>query len=288
MTTRTHIGVALSLLTLLLVIHVAIAEPLSAPIAERLQELSNLSLSIEQSRPLSGDEWVLIEKSLQSADDVTLAVATLFLQQIQNERSRALLTKIGALDTQRGMLTDAVFKLGQVKFDVANVAPDEVAARWQKMATDSNPYSRIAAAKVLCSIDPKAAKAILLRLENEKSEISPVANRIRRHLAERMGEDQPPPIPGFEGPYTWFERGAGSLAMVQFKDAKINRNAAQQESSPPASPSPSPPIPKKSPDAKPTPWTPSEEPTSSTPWSVIVILIVAASGLLWLLLKRRS
>lgn len=34
--------------------------------------------------------------------------------------------------------------------------------------------------------------------------------------------------------------------------------------------------------------TPSEEPAASTPWSIIVILIVAAMGLLWLLLKRRS
>ena len=34
--------------------------------------------------------------------------------------------------------------------------------------------------------------------------------------------------------------------------------------------------------------TPSEEPTSSTPWSIIVVLIVAAFGLLCLVLKRRS
>ncbi|MFM2166860.1 MAG: hypothetical protein RIS79_1231 [Verrucomicrobiota bacterium] len=44
---------------------------------------------------------------------------------------------------------------------------------------------------------------------------------------------------------------------------------------------------KKAPEAKPA-STPSEEPTSSTPWSVIVILIVAATGLLWLLLKGRK
>lgn len=31
-----------------------------------------------------------------------------------------------------------------------------------------------------------------------------------------------------------------------------------------------------------------EEPTSSTPWSVIVILIAAATGLLWLLVKKRK
>jgi hypothetical protein len=34
--------------------------------------------------------------------------------------------------------------------------------------------------------------------------------------------------------------------------------------------------------------TPSEEPTSSTPWSIIVVLIVAATGLLWLLVKKRK
>jgi LPXTG-motif cell wall-anchored protein len=30
------------------------------------------------------------------------------------------------------------------------------------------------------------------------------------------------------------------------------------------------------------------EPASSTPWSIIVALIVAAGGLLWLAFKRRS
>jgi hypothetical protein len=42
------------------------------------------------------------------------------------------------------------------------------------------------------------------------------------------------------------------------------------------------------PEAKPLPTQPTEEPTSSTPWSIIVILIVAAGGLLWLLVKRRK
>ncbi len=46
--------------------------------------------------------------------------------------------------------------------------------------------------------------------------------------------------------------------------------------------------PKKVPEAKPTTSTPTEETTSSTPWSLIVVLIVAGCGLLWLLLKRRT
>ena len=58
----------------------------------------------------------------------------------------------------------------------------------------------------------------------------------------------------------------------------------QQVRPPKANPSSAP----KAPDARPTASTPSEEPTSSTPWSVIVILIVAATGLLWLLVKKRK
>ncbi|OYW76321.1 MAG: hypothetical protein B7Z37_09155 [Verrucomicrobia bacterium 12-59-8] len=47
-------------------------------------------------------------------------------------------------------------------------------------------------------------------------------------------------------------------------------------------------VPAKVPEAKPAVATPSEELTSSTHWSIIVVLIVAAGGLLWLLIKRRS
>ncbi len=45
---------------------------------------------------------------------------------------------------------------------------------------------------------------------------------------------------------------------------------------------------KIAPEAKPTASTPSQEPASSTPWSVIAVLIFAAIGLLWLLLKRQT
>jgi len=47
------------------------------------------------------------------------------------------------------------------------------------------------------------------------------------------------------------------------------------------------PVARNVPDAKPV-SSPIETPASSTPWSFIVVLIVAACGLLWLLLKRRS
>lgn len=53
-------------------------------------------------------------------------------------------------------------------------------------------------------------------------------------------------------------------------------------------PSVQPPAPRNAPYANPTVATPSEEPTSSTPLSIIVVLIVSATGLLWLLVKNRK
>jgi hypothetical protein len=230
----------------------------------------------------------VIEKEIDSGDDVSMAVATLFLQRINNGRSQQLLIKLGASDVPRGLLTDSVIKTGQVQSELANATKDERVNRWQKMATDPNPYSRIAAAKALCATDPNAAKAALLKLEEERSEISPTANRIRRELAEYSGEEVPPPVPVFETLYTGFERGAGSVARIRFVEAKNNSSDdTRHEPSSAMSPSPLSPVSAKLLKPKPAPGQ-GEEPAPSTPWSIIIVLIVTAGGLLWLLLKRRS
>lgn len=108
-----------------------------------------------------------------------------------------------------------------------------------------------------------------------------------------------PPPPGFEGadmkapkdweaddkfiPLTAEPRPAqGTLPpKYQAMNDKAQADAAAQKSSPAIQPPP-----KKAPEAKPA--APSEEPTSSTPWSVVAVLIVAAIGLLWLVLKKRK
>lgn len=89
----------------------------------------------------------------------------------------------------------------------------------------------------------------------------------------------------------------GESPKIELKRTAMTKQQSATTSSgmvnaPPASrentPTPKPPsvvqlpAPKKAPEAKP----PSENPTSSTTWSVILIL--AASGLLWLLLKKRK
>lgn len=88
----------------------------------------------------------------------------------------------------------------------------------------------------------------------------------------------------------WTRKAAQSLK------ATLSGSEVEQAgpiSAPRATPTPQPPPvvrppTPEAPEAKPTPTTPSVETASSTPWSIIVVLIVAALGLLWLLLKRRS
>lgn len=64
--------------------------------------------------------------------------------------------------------------------------------------------------------------------------------------------------------------------------------SAQSSAIPPTVPTVQPKAPTKALEAKSKSSTPSEEPTSSAPWSIIVVLIVAATGLLWLLVKKRN
>jgi len=47
------------------------------------------------------------------------------------------------------------------------------------------------------------------------------------------------------------------------------------------------PVPKKAPETKPISPAPTEEPSSGLQWSVIAVLILGASALMWLTLKRR-
>lgn len=64
--------------------------------------------------------------------------------------------------------------------------------------------------------------------------------------------------------------------------------SAQSSAIPPTVPTVQPTAPTKALEAKSKSSTPSKEPTSSAPWSIIVVLIVAATGLLWLLVKKRN
>ena len=285
------------------------SKPLDSSAAQRLIELEKLSSYVNRSQPLSVEQWAMVETSLESGDDVSVAVATLFLQRIENERSRALLIKLSTSNNQRGLLADAVFKCEQMKDDLEKSAPEERAARWQKMAKDPNPYARIAAAKAICAIDPEAAKAVLLRLEEENSEISPVANRIRRELAANMGEKPPPPIPGFETPYIWFERSAGSLAVVRFADAmssggddsikeassqtQTSQIASSKNKSPSTSPSPiatqSTPVPALAPPVQTPKSATAQIPfPSSFPMVPVAILAAVIVGIVLYILRRKS
>jgi hypothetical protein len=128
----------------------------------------------------------------------------------------------------------------------------------------------------------------LLRTRPRSSLIEDAATLLSRHgdssdvnLLEQIARDRP-----------FFSETIRNRAKSLRKHLIANQRAnflnAKKDPAPTNTPPlVQPPAPKKVPEAKPA-LTPSEETTSSTPWSIIVVLIVAAIGLLWLLLKRRS
>ena len=83
-------------------------------------------------------------------------------------------------------------------------------------------------------------------------------------------------------------RQVGQLTRGEAVSGLSTNAATTTQTTPTPTPPPmvQPPAPKKPLEAKPA--TPSEEPTSSTPWSVVAVLIVAATDLLWLLVKKRK
>ena len=120
----------------------------------------------------------------------------------------------------------------------------------------------------------------------EVSDVPPRAYLIQSSLAHLSGINHPV-ISQLADVYMrsgdeWTKSAAQAL-----KDSvrEKQHRALEKDTSP--VPTQQPPIPKE-PEAKSTTSSPGEEPASSTPWSIIVVLIVAALGLLWLLLKRRS
>jgi hypothetical protein len=84
---------------------------------------------------------------------------------------------------------------------------------------------------------------------------------------------------------------AGNTVVIAKADLKSPPKIGQKESIPSTATSalvaPEQ-LPPRQAEENPTVPTPSEGATSSIPWSIIVVLIVAACGLLWLLLKRRT
>jgi hypothetical protein len=75
---------------------------------------------------------------------------------------------------------------------------------------------------------------------------------------------------------------------ISYEPSPTSDNHTQTTPTPKQSPVVQPPSPKQAPDTKTTVPRPSEKPILSTPWSIIVVVIVAVLGLLWVLLKKRK
>ena len=104
-------------------------------------------------------------------------------------------------------------------------------------------------------------------------------------------ELHPPMMPVDVDNFVADKRDALILDLAERESIRLtteNPSAATHTTSPQVPALVQPSAPKRVTEAKPSSVTPSEKPTSSTPWSMIVVLVVVAIGLLWLLLKKRK
>lgn len=85
------------------------------------------------------------------------------------------------------------------------------------------------------------------------------------------------------------QRGERLVAVLKRETPSERPSNAAAETTPaPKPPSVVQPPTPKAPSTAPAPSTPREEPISSTPWSIFIVLTVAATGLLWLVHKNRK
>jgi hypothetical protein len=154
-------------------------------------------------------------------------------------------------------------------------------------------YSRLISIKYrqFAASLPASKKARILdvlcsKIRNVRDEGS-TAYLIQSALGHLHGMSEPQVLQLAEGylrsQTEWTRKAAQGLRASMLDESQPAKFEDQHPAAPPI------PAGVKKPDAQPSrPIQPNQGSTSSTPWSIIVILIVAASGLLWLVLKRRS
>ena len=181
---------------------------------------------------------------------------------------------------------------------------------WQKLHRAANPVYRLIALEKFDSVEQSPAELLALYreclfgacsyLEVRALEAITRNKDFREEVAKLLEEyiaSNPPAndgtMPGLRNNFPNLIEGATRvIATIRNTDKPAAPSSPQSDPFAQTTPTPKPPpvvqppAPKKAPEAKTV--TPSEEPTSPTPWSIIVVLIVAALGLLWLLLKNRK
>lgn len=177
--------------------------------------------------------------------------------------------------------------------DEAQLAPDAALKLFSQVSSALRP--RIGEGKLINdvpsfedAVDPKkqvmlwpdGSEMIVLSVNAYPTRAGLSLQRIGRSLwREEMGADQG----------VFWDRTLKAIGMVASppsieQSSKKPPSANSQTTSPPVAHLPAP---KQAPEAKSAGSSPSEEP-ASTPWSIIVVLIVAATGLLWLAVKNRK
>lgn len=258
-------------------------EPPDAKSVVRLSELAKLIPLVGEGNSLDPDKWSMIEHALLSRDDASVALAALFLRELATPKADSRLTEIGSDGIAIGPLSSAVVSISLDQIRMRALPLGEQVKHWLKLTTDSSPFVRIEAAKMLAEIDPVAVEAVLVRLESEKGDISSTANRMRRDLAQVLGREMPLPLPGFENPYSIFEHFAGTLINPS-REKLVPTASLRQLNRPPE-------VSHKQETSPQGGIFFAELPvsqSSSTRWPLVSMMVLAAISLLWLWIKKRK
>jgi hypothetical protein len=231
----------------------------------------------------------------------------LFLDAAPQEAFTAMLSRA---DAGKATLADAARILAATERTPGQQLKQQVPkAMWKLLHESSNPCCKILALEKYDSTEQSPAELLSLYRECLMDSFGYLQVRalegiyrskdFRPEVAALLKEylnSNPPPDDGTLPAFPALIRNpvdGAKLILAEISKADTTVNATPSKSLPsiPSSTVIPPPsvqqtAPKKAPEAMPS--RASEQSTSSTPWSIIVVLIMAVSGLLWLLLKKRK
>jgi hypothetical protein len=226
---------------------------LVVPGAQGDLKVGGLTFSELEIKHLSIDMWSQTQPYLVNIE----------LSPLLPEQAQSLLDKWALLLKQRPK-TGLVERLSGKKFEKGDNPFEIVKLGGFKIGTWAS------AARI------KEQRAISLSLSIEYPTDGVTRDLDFKPLRPPPGYEHLPMSPGWPSPTEYPPYKGGQTSTPPKGVASRNPGAAAST-----------PAPKQAPNSNTEP-TPSEEPPSQTPWSIIVVLIVAAIGLLWLLVKNRK
>ena len=189
----------------------------------------------------------------------------------------------------------------------AKLAGSPSRADWEALHKSTNPCYRLIALETFDSVEQGPSELLALyreclfgacsflevralaAIKNNNDCREEVAKMLDEYAATNPANDGT--LPGLRNPFREPGTSAKELAVAVRATLRSVSASAGAASPSTTSPTPTPTVitaPKQADATKSAPMLANNAPPESTPWSIVVVLIAAAVGLLWLVLKRRA